>query len=411
MDGIEITRFQIETCPADKEEVWAEYPFYILHFVFRGSGFFDGNRIEAGHMFLVRPNELATWKPDPSDPWEYGYVNGKGSTFEEMLTKMGFDGFSELPFRFPRQTEALFKLARYPVDSPYHINLFMAICQLQIMSPPEEIPFEIKVSEELEFFDDPKTLWEGGKGLPIQYVDGYGVGYSSLNDQVIFRALDFGDKGVNKMVIGFSNGGNDATLAVYVDKKGRTPAATFTIPNTGGYESVWAEEFETDIDITGGLHDIIIEFTNSNSGSFHFIRFYRSQIRTVTSDNADPKNAPLIHLQNAERYINSRFGRTSASTCADQCHLSEGYLNSLFKKHHKQSLQAFIISRRIEYASSLLRYSKMTIKEIAAMTGYRDPLQFSQAFRVRTGKSPRAFRKEALAEVREEKPDGQDEQI
>ncbi|MBE6723609.1 MAG: LamG domain-containing protein, partial [Ruminococcaceae bacterium] len=90
---------------------------------------------------------------------------------------------------------------------------------------------EIWVTAEQEFYDDPETLELGGHGQPIQYVDGYGVGYSSLNDQVIFRDIDFGANGADKMLINFSNGGEkDTTLAIYIDEKSGDPDATFSIP-------------------------------------------------------------------------------------------------------------------------------------------------------------------------------------
>ena len=134
---------------------------------------------------------------------------------------------------------------------------------------------DVMVTEDQEFYDDPDTLYEGGSGQPIQFVAGYGVGYSSLNDQVIFHDINFGSKGADKMLINFSNGGaDDTTLAIYIDEKAGDPDATFTIPNTGGWEATWAEDFIADINVKPGLHDVIIEFTNSNSGSFYYIRFH-----------------------------------------------------------------------------------------------------------------------------------------
>ena len=399
MEEMEITGIQTVRSLSSREMALTAYPFYILHFVFRGSGYFNGRHIRAGQMFLVRKNEPAAWRPEPDDPWEYGYVNGNGRAFEEMLLKMGFGAASVLPFRFPRQTEALFRLGLHPVDRLYHEGLFTSICGLQITPPWEENLLEVKVTADQEFYDDPKTLWEGGHGLPIQYVDGYGVGFASLNDQVIFRSVDFGLIGANRMTISFSNGGDEATLAVYVDKKTADPAAVYTIPNTGGFESVWAEEFETDIRILGGFHDIIIEFTNSNSGSFYSIRFNHIANSSEGVGSGFEGDIPFRHLKEAVQYIESRFGRTTASECAERCSLSRSYLNYLFTKHYGQSLQGYILSCRIDYAASLLKHSQMTVTEIAAMTGYGDPMQFSKAFRKRMGKSPRAFRKEYLPTV------------
>ena len=250
MDELEIFALQTEKCLSDKGETWAQYPIYILHFIFRGSGFFNGQRLEAGQMFLIRANELANWKPDPEDPWEYGYVNGRGAVFEKMLSDMGLDRVSVRPFRFLKQTETLFQLGLYPADPTYRAGLFTAICRLQVTSVKEDI-----------------------------------------------------------------------------------------------------------------------------------------------------QSAPLTHFQDAVQFIESRSGRTTAAACADTLHLSRSYLRALFAKYCHQSLQAYIISCRMEYAASLLRYSKMTITEVASMAGYRDPLQFSKAFSKHMGASPRAYRKAHLGEA------------
>lgn len=247
MEELEITKFQTERCLPDKGEVWAEYPMWILHFVFRGSGFFNGRPVGAGQMFLIRPNEKAVWKPDPEDPWEYGYVNGSGDALAGMLADMGLKDRSVAPFRFLQQTETLFQLGQFPDDPLYRAGLFTAICRLQITTAADET-----------------------------------------------------------------------------------------------------------------------------------------------------QSAPLSHLRDAVRFIESRSGRTTAAACAEYLHLSRSYLRALFDEHYHQSLQSYIIDCRMNYAASLLRYSKMTVSEIASMTGYRDPLQFSKAFSKRMGKSPRAYRKDFL---------------
>ncbi|MBE6724765.1 MAG: carbohydrate-binding protein, partial [Ruminococcaceae bacterium] len=155
------------------------------------------------------------------------------------------------------------------------LAFFMLFALTVIVSAAESAFEEVWVTAEQEFYDDPETLELGGHGQPIQYVDGYGVGYSSLNDQVIYRDIDFGANGADKMLINFSNGGEkDTTLAIYIDEKSGDPDATFSIPNTGGWEAVWAEDFESAIDVKGGVHDVIIEFTNDNSGSFYYIKFF-----------------------------------------------------------------------------------------------------------------------------------------
>jgi len=180
-----------------------------------------------------------------------------------------------------------------------------------------------------DFWDDPDTLFEGGSGQPIQYVNGYGVGYSSLNDQVIYEKLDFGENGADKMIINFSNGGaDDTTLAVYIDEKSGTPAATYTIPNTGGWEETWAEEFETAIDVPGGRHTVIVEFTNSNSGSFTYIRFHEKSGDAAPAAAAETSSAATAVVGKNGEYDDIQLPGTKTAPAID------GKLDDCYVKIH-----------------------------------------------------------------------------
>lgn len=52
---------------------------YILHYVLRGRGVFEENGraypVETGGTFLVRPQAIIRYAPDPADPWEYIWVD------------------------------------------------------------------------------------------------------------------------------------------------------------------------------------------------------------------------------------------------------------------------------------------------------------------------------------------------
>ncbi|MDD4772816.1 MAG: carbohydrate-binding protein [Eubacteriales bacterium] len=141
---------------------------------------------------------------------------------------------------------------------------------------------KIEVTPEVTLIDDDTTQDEGGSGQPIQYVEGYGVGYSSTNDIVYFEDVDFGADGAKAMTIFFSYGNDDdskTALDVYIDDyKSGNPVCSYEIGFTGGWESVNAQEFKADCDIPGGVHTVYVQFTNEKSGSFTYISF----------DKADP---------------------------------------------------------------------------------------------------------------------------
>ena len=171
--------------------------------------------------------------------------------------------------------------------------LFAVLTALCTLGVSAASAFEnVEITEKTKLVDDAANNDKGGSGKPIAYMEAYGVGYSSLGDQVVFEGVDFGKNGADKMYISFSYGNNDnttTTLAVYIDKKTDKPAATYEIGYTGGWEKTKAKEIETKIDVPAGKHDIIVEFTNGKSGSFSYIRFDEAPVKpTAAPATADP---------------------------------------------------------------------------------------------------------------------------
>ena len=133
------------------------------------------------------------------------------------------------------------------------------------------------VDENVKLIDDATTNANGGGGgNPIKYVDGFGVGHSSMNDIVCFENVDF-SKAAGAMTIFFSNGnrsGAHTTLAVYIDDyQNSEPVCTFDIKYTGGWDIGYAKEFTVPCEIPAGTHTVYIQFTNTNSGSFTWVSF------------------------------------------------------------------------------------------------------------------------------------------
>ena len=164
----------------------------------------------------------------------------------------------------------------------------MLICGLAFsVSATYDAFAKVEVTPDVTLIDDDTTQDQGGSGQPIQYVDGYGVGYSSTNDIVYFEGVDFGDNGAKAMTIFFSYGNDDdskTTLNVYIDDyKSGTPVCSYEIGFTGGWESTKAQEFTADCTIPGGVHTVYIQFTNEKSGSFTYISFAKADAPAVTA--------------------------------------------------------------------------------------------------------------------------------
>lgn len=71
------------------------------------------------------------------------------------------------------------------------------------------------------------------------------------------------------------------------------------------------------------------------------------------------------------------------------CGISDTYFRRIFISRFRTTPQSYIISKRISHAKSIIESGDFeTIKEVAYMVGYSDPLYFSKVFRKIYGISP-----------------------
>lgn len=83
------------------------------------------------------------------------------------------------------------------------------------------------------------------------------------------------------------------------------------------------------------------------------------------------------------------------SDLASSVRLSQSRLRHLFHAAARKSLHQHLLERRLSLAAHLLATSYLSVKEVAAATGYRDVNHFIRMFRRRYFASPGAFRRAA----------------
>jgi AraC family transcriptional regulator, exoenzyme S synthesis regulatory protein ExsA len=83
------------------------------------------------------------------------------------------------------------------------------------------------------------------------------------------------------------------------------------------------------------------------------------------------------------------------------CHRSVSSFKRDFKKHFSVSPGKWLLTRRLEYSTLLLRKSDLNITEITFECGFEDVSHFSKAFKEKFGLSPINFRKEISAKNRQ----------
>ena len=99
MDPFNDLFFSYEECRCDKPTEKCYAPCYMLHFVGKGSGYFNGVRLTAGNGFLARRWEPVMYYPDKDDPWSYAWINfSSADMLRELEGLIDFDEHSVFSF-------------------------------------------------------------------------------------------------------------------------------------------------------------------------------------------------------------------------------------------------------------------------------------------------------------------------
>ena len=78
---------------------------------------------------------------------------------------------------------------------------------------------------------------------------------------------------------------------------------------------------------------------------------------------------------------------------AERAYLNNNYFSKLFSSQVGLTPQQFLLKIRMERAKELLRYTDLTVGEVAEKVGFADALYFSRAFRRYAACSPSEFRR------------------
>lgn len=106
-----------------------------------------------------------------------------------------------------------------------------------------------------------------------------------------------------------------------------------------------------------------------------------------------PKEDSLVDF--VVEYLDSHYSdcELSLGKVAAKAGYHEKYLSHVFKKRFGQSFSEYLKLLRMNRAVFLLENGVTMVKNLAALTGYRDPLYFSKVFSCVIGCSPREYLK------------------
>jgi YesN/AraC family two-component response regulator len=91
-------------------------------------------------------------------------------------------------------------------------------------------------------------------------------------------------------------------------------------------------------------------------------------------------------------YVNNNYVQNlSLDNCAEQVHISSGYVTRLCNKYLGKSFKVWLNEVRIKNAIELLRGTDMPVKEISERVGYNNLNYFYRQFSAITGMTPKSY--------------------
>lgn len=100
-------------------------------------------------------------------------------------------------------------------------------------------------------------------------------------------------------------------------------------------------------------------------------------------------------IQKLVSYIDEHLGEElNRDSFAEVVYLNPNYMARLFKNEMGVSLGSYLISRRVEKAKELLRYTDIPINSVSLQVGYDNFSYFSKLFRKIEGCTPNEYRKQ-----------------
>lgn len=127
------------------------------------------------------------------------------------------------------------------------------------------------------------------------------------------------------------------------------------------------------------------------------LSFYTEEIAALDKKNVYSR--PIIECLD---YIYNHLHEViRLGELAELVGLNKSYLSTLFKQEMGKSITEYILSKRMEAACSMLKFSDYSFAEIGAILTFSSQSHFSRVFKEQTGQTPREYRNAFLAPKRE----------
>ena len=114
---------------------------------------------------------------------------------------------------------------------------------------------------------------------------------------------------------------------------------------------------------------------------------------TQKQDRLLPEDFTLGKLSLIQEYIDKHFQeKLSLDELSTHFYISKFHLSREYKKVYGITIGAYILSKRISKAKSLLRFSEQSVESIAIACGFMDSGYFIKVFKGNEGMTPLEYR-------------------
>ena len=123
--------------------------------------------------------------------------------------------------------------------------------------------------------------------------------------------------------------------------------------------------------------------------------FYSLILRNCKTDSAhinSTQYSKTAIMPSILLFIQNNYRSVTLSILAQQFNYSEAYLSRLIKKTTGENFNQIVKRMKIDEAKQLLRYTQLSIGDIASHTGYNSADHFTHSFKMETSMTPRNYR-------------------
>lgn len=168
--------------------------------------------------------------------------------------------------------------------------------------------------------------------------------------------------------------------ALMIMDKLKISSASCYFPSCSSIAPFWAEAFHVHEELADIMAESVLLYTFSYIGSLSPLSEKRlSKLQTTF----------LV----IKKYIDDNFSDPALSlfSISEALSYNPNYISGVFKKQIGIGFAHYLSAIRIQNARTLMEQGMTSIKEIAKLSGFRDPLYFSKTFKREMNQSPKDY--------------------